>query len=50
MEKIYIIEDDLNIRNLLRIAISGFQYEPLKMQKTPSAPLNRTGRIWRSLT
>lgn len=28
MEKIYIIEDDQNIRNLLSIAISGFHYEP----------------------
>ena len=28
MEKIYIIEDDENIRNLLQIALSGFKYEP----------------------
>ena len=28
MEKIYVIEDDENIRNLLQIALSGFKYEP----------------------
>lgn len=27
MERIYIIEDDMNIRNLLSIAVGGFQYE-----------------------
>lgn len=27
MEKIYIIEDDENIRNLLKIALEGFGYE-----------------------
>lgn len=28
MEKIYVIEDDENIRNLLQIALCGFKYEP----------------------
>ena len=37
MEKIYIIEDDLNIRNLLSIAISGFQYEPLAFENAEDA-------------
>ena len=27
MDKIYIIEDDENIRNLLKIALEGFGYE-----------------------
>ena len=27
MEKIYIIEDDENIRNLLKIALEGFGFE-----------------------
>ena len=27
MEKIYIIEDDENIRNLLKIALEGFSFE-----------------------
>ncbi len=29
MEKIYIIEDDENIRNLLKIALEGFGFERL---------------------
>lgn len=37
MEKIYIIEDDLNIRNLLSIAISGFQYEPCAFENAEDA-------------
>lgn len=28
MERIYVIEDDENIRNLLKIALEGFGYEP----------------------
>lgn len=37
MEKIYIIEDDLNIRNLLKIAVSGFQYEPFVFENAEDA-------------
>lgn len=37
MEKIYIIEDDLNIRNLLRIAVQTFQYEALDFENAEDA-------------
>lgn len=37
MERIYIIEDDLNIRNLLKIAVSGFQYEPIVFENAEDA-------------
>ena len=37
LEKIYIIEDDLNIRNLLKIAVSGFQYEPFVFENAEDA-------------
>ena len=37
MEKIYIIEDDENIRNLLKIALSGFKYEPFAFESAEEA-------------
>lgn len=37
MEKIYIIEDDMNIRNLLSIAVSGFQYEAIVFENAEDA-------------
>ena len=37
LEKIYIIEDDQNIRNLLKIAVSGFQYEPFVFENAEDA-------------
>ena len=37
MEKIYIIEDDENIRNLLKIALTGFKYEPYAFESAEEA-------------
>ena len=37
MKKIYIIEDDENIRNLLKIALSGFLYEPVAFETAEEA-------------
>ncbi|MDO4266390.1 MAG: response regulator transcription factor [Eubacteriales bacterium] len=37
MEKIYIIEDDMNIRNLLTIAVNGFQYEAIAFENAEDA-------------
>ena len=37
MKKIYVIEDDENIRNLLKIALSGFLYEPIAFETAESA-------------
>ena len=37
MEKIYIIEDDMNIRNLLSIAVGGFQYEAKTFENAEDA-------------
>lgn len=39
MEKIYIIEDDQNIRNLLKIAVTGFQYEAIVFDNAEDALL-----------
>ena len=43
MEKIYIIEDDENIRNLLKIALEGFGFEGWSVS-------GRNARPWRSST
>lgn len=40
MEKIYIIEDDLNIRNLLQIAVGGFHYEAVAFENAEDALAN----------
>ncbi len=37
MKKIYVIEDDENIRNLLKIALSGFLYEPIAFETAEEA-------------
>ena len=37
MKKIYVIEDDENIRNLLKIALSGFLYEPIAFETAEAA-------------
>lgn len=37
MKKIYVIEDDENIRNLLKIALSGFLYEPVAFETAEEA-------------
>ena len=37
MKKIYVIEDDENIRNLLKIALSGFLYEPVTFETAEEA-------------
>ena len=37
MKKIYVIEDDENIRNLLKIALSGFSYEPVAFETAEEA-------------
>ncbi len=52
MEKIYIIEDDENIRNLLKIALEGFGFEAegLKQQKKGWSVSGRNARPWRSST
>lgn len=50
--KIYIIEDDENIRNLLKIALEGFGFEAegLKQQKKGWSVSGRNARPWRSST
>ena len=52
MEKIYIIEDDENIRNLLKIALEGLalRQRGLKQQKKGWSVSGRNVRLWRSLT
>ena len=37
MKRIYVIEDDENIRNLLKIALSGFLYEPIAFETAEAA-------------
>lgn len=37
MKRIYVIEDDENIRNLLKIALSGFLYEPMAFETAEAA-------------
>lgn len=37
MKRIYVIEDDENIRNLLKIALSGFLYEPVTFETAEEA-------------
>ena len=52
MEKIYIIEDDENIRNLLKIALEGLALKQrgLKQQKKGWSVSGRNARPWRSST
>ncbi|MDO4437924.1 MAG: response regulator transcription factor [Eubacteriales bacterium] len=40
MEKIYVIEDDENIRNLLVIALTGFKYEAIAFENAEDALKN----------
>ncbi len=37
MKKIYVIEDDENIKNLLKIALDGFSYEPVTFETAEEA-------------
>ena len=48
MERIYIIEDDENIRNLLKIALEGFGYaaEGLRPQRKAWPGCGRKSRTW----
>ena len=47
MDKIYIIEDDENIRNLLKIALEGFGYEAEGFEKALYQSRTRFSQITR---
>ena len=51
MQKIFVIEDDENIRNLVKIAMEGYGYQvaALKRRRKRWKNWKRKNRIWRYL-
>ena len=50
MERIYVVEDDDNIRDLIRIALEGFGYVVSAFEMTPLKISRQISRTWRCLT
>ena len=51
MQKIFVIEDDENIRNLVKIAMEGYGYQVAAFETAEEAleELEKENRIWRYL-
>ena len=49
MQKIFVIEDDENIRNLVKIALEGYGYQVAAFETAEEALVGGRSRIWRFL-